>query len=536
MRRIDSRPARLGFAAVAGLALLAAVPSGAGLKRSQRPIPQKSFRLPAAKPKSVRGAEFPPVKPRKGVDPIERAPKLKRGPFRPAKIGKPTPVTGARLAQDAVGITAPGASSATSLLRVVDFASVVPGSTAEYEVSEASAGKIAFETGNFFAAWSDNRGASGSWRALDPSTVFPNADGGFCCDQEVIYAPQINRFIWILEYWPRNKDSTDPAMRNNRLRVAVASPAQVASSSGTAWTYWDLTSPAFGKSGSFFDYSHPAIGPNYLYLPWLVAAGGRYESIVSRLSLADLAAARTLTGRYLVVPSTYYVRVAQNGGTRAFFAKENSTSQLRVFYWDESSTLVYHVDIDIASIPTVNWTSATPGQDWLAKGAPREGIVAATKTGNQLWFGWSAGRDVDLGDGKTRRVVSQPHIEIAIIDTTRLSLTGQRYIWFPDYAYNFPSLATNADNEVGMAYQWGGNGTRWANGAVGLLTGTTSLVSVSSGNSGMQGGDYNTVRVDSPTSRCFSAGTSTQVGGDRGAKNHPIFVLFGREGGGCKRP
>ena len=26
----------------------------------------------------------------------------------------------------------------------------------------------------------------------------------------VIYAPQINRFIWILEYWAPNKDSSDP--------------------------------------------------------------------------------------------------------------------------------------------------------------------------------------------------------------------------------------------------------------------------------------------------------------------------------------
>jgi hypothetical protein len=162
-------------------------------------------------------------------------------------------------------------------------------------------------------------------------------------------------------------------------------------------------------------------------------------------------------------------------------------------------------------------------------------VVAATKVGNELWFGWSAGRKVDLGNGTSRTVVSQPHIEIARIDATRLSLIGERYIWFPDYAYNFPSLATNSAGEVGMAYQWGGNDTRWANGAVGLLTGTTSLVSISSGNSGMQGGDYNTVRVDWPFTSCFSAASSTQVAETTGAKNHPVFAFFSRQGGNCRR-
>ena len=517
-------------AMVSVLALLCGIAPPAEAAKRPRVISQKSFALRPVQPQKVVGAQFPETQPRKGVDLIRRARRLRRGPFRRPKVGKRTPTS------PVLGKGVFAAGPGTQLNAVTDFASAVPRSTAEYEVSEASAGNVAFETGNFFAAWSGANGAPGTWNAIVPSTIFPTADGGFCCDQEVIYAPQIDRVIWVLEYWAPNRNSTTASLRNNRLRIAVASPAQIVSSGGTAWTYWDLTSPAFGKDGSFFDYSHPAIGRNYLYLPWLVAAGGRYESIVARLSLADLGAGRTLTGRYLTVPSTWYVRVAQNGGTRAFFAKQNSTSQLRVFYWDESSTLVFHTDVNIASIPTQDWVSRTPGgQDWLAKRAPAEGVVAATKVGNQLWFGWSAGRKVDLGNGGSRTVLSQPHIEIAMIDATRLSLIGERYIWFPDYAYNFPSLATNSDGEVGMAYQWGGNGTRWANGAVGLLTGTTSLVSVSNGNSGMQGGDYNTVRVDSPSTSCFSAATSTQVAETTGAKNHPVFTFFSRQGGNCRR-
>jgi hypothetical protein len=53
------------------------------------------------------------------------------------------------------------------------------------------------------------------------------------------------------------------------MRIAAASPAQVISSNGTAWTYWNLTPEVFGEpTGTGFDYPDLAVGPNSLFMSW----------------------------------------------------------------------------------------------------------------------------------------------------------------------------------------------------------------------------------------------------------------------------
>jgi hypothetical protein len=66
------------------------------------------------------------------------------------------------------------------------------------ETNVVSNGKVVFATGNYFAALSLDGGTHFDY--LDPTTVFPTADGGFCCDQVLEYSPQIDRFFWVLQY------------------------------------------------------------------------------------------------------------------------------------------------------------------------------------------------------------------------------------------------------------------------------------------------------------------------------------------------
>jgi hypothetical protein len=227
--------------------------------------------------------------------------------------------------------------------------------------------------------------------------------------------------------------------------------------------------------------------------------------------------------------------VAQNIGTRAFWVRQVNTSKLALYWWDEAATTPLSREIDISTIPTDSWVTNTPDQDWLAKRAPGENVTAATLTGSDLWVGWSAARRIKLTDGTTRAFLDAPHIEIARIDVNRLRLLDQRYIWNPDYAFQYPSFATNDQGEVGIAFEWGGIGGRWANGGVGFLTGRFTLVNVTSGNSGMQGGDYTTIRRHEPFRGCFSAITPTQVKDAAGNRaNHPEWVLFGRRGTRCE--
>ena len=56
------------------------------------------------------------------------------------------------------------------------------------------------------------------------------------------YVPSIDRFIWLLQ-------------GNGGQRIASASPADIISSGGKAWTYWNFTPGALGQPAGFgFDY------------------------------------------------------------------------------------------------------------------------------------------------------------------------------------------------------------------------------------------------------------------------------------------
>ena len=51
---------------------------------------------------------------------------------------------------------------------------------------------------------------AGTYQLLDPTTIFPSApsndaagnplDAGLCCDQILRYVPQIDRFVWLMQF------------------------------------------------------------------------------------------------------------------------------------------------------------------------------------------------------------------------------------------------------------------------------------------------------------------------------------------------
>src|SRR5215216_5173590 len=90
--------------------------------------------------------------------------------------------------------------------------------------------------------------------------------------------------------------------------------------------------------------------------------------------------------------------------------------------------------------------------DWLAKNFngpagnsfPRNGIIGATRSGNQLWFAWTAGTD---------RNFQQAHVEMVTFDrNNNFRLIQQVQIWNNNYAFAYPALATAAcTGEVGLS-------------------------------------------------------------------------------------
>jgi hypothetical protein len=105
------------------------------------------------------------------------------------------------------------------------------------------------------------------------------------------------------------------------------------------------------------------------------------------------------------------------------------------------------------------------------------------------------------------------------------TMVGQQSIWNPAYAFGYPSLATNANGEVGIAFGWGGY-SRHADPGVGILTGTRSLLDLGMSSSGPQNsrwGDYTTIRMDYPKTTLFAATgyITTQT-------TDPFYAVFGR--------
>lgn len=197
------------------------------------------------------------------------------------------------------------------------------------EPSVAVNGEVVFFTGNWYAARSIDGGKT--FQYLDPFTAFPDpANLGYCCDQVVQYIASIDVFVWLLRYGPKSGLQAD-----NIQRLAFAKTADVAAG---RWRLFDITTKNLGVAGQFLDFPDMAVGVNDLYVTTNIftPAGQSGGAAVLRIPIASIAKGPVTAERF-VSPTLNSFRMAQNCGTRAFFATHQDTSTLNVFTWDESA-------------------------------------------------------------------------------------------------------------------------------------------------------------------------------------------------------
>lgn len=355
------------------------------------------------------------------------------------------------------------------------------------EPSGAKGSGVVFATANWIAAYSTNGG--GSFTELDPTTIFPNDAVGFCCDQIVQYLPSVDRFVWFLQ--------------GNGYRLAVAKPSDIASSGGTAWTYWNLTPQVFGQpNGTGFDYPDLSVGNNQLYMSWDAGAGcpsGCTSGFqVARTSLAGLAAGGTITIEFTNpadAKMAWGSHVSQDTGDEVFWAGHNNNKNMRVFSLNEASGSYFWRDVGISTWANNAPTSLTPdSQDWLAKNFngpggnsfPKNGIIGATRALGKVWFAWTAGTDGNF---------SKPHIEMVTLDPSNSYHKDQQVqIWNSGFAFAYPALATNVcTGEVGLSLEFGGGGN-YENHAVGFWGDFLVYQTTGSNVGTTRFGDYVTIR------------------------------------------
>ncbi len=465
----------------------------------------------------VTGAPFPPQPPKFDNEVNSPRAPIPTGPFVP---GIPTPtVTGAS------SFGSPGSPIKKQLAAPIVFNTnvgignntagtncnpgVAPASCAE--PSGANGGGVIFVTANWTAAYSTDGGTT--FHQLNPTTIFPADAIGFCCDQQVQYVASINRFIWLLQ--------------GSGVRLAMASPAQIISSAGTSWTYWNLGPTTFGQpAGTGFDYPDTSVGNNNLYLSWDVGfpacpTGCTAGLEVVRIPLNQIQAGGTIFFDYTHPADSSQAwgsHLTQDTGDEIFWAGHNGNSTLRVWSLTEGSNTYFWRDVGISSWPNNTLSSTTPdGQDWLKFGFPGSSVIGATRSFSGLWFAWTAGTNGNF---------QQPHVEMVELDSN-FNKTQQVQIWNNSYAFAYPALATDVcTGEIGLSLGYGGNGN-YENHVVGIWGDFVVYITTNSGSGVNRYGDYNTIRINDGDG-LFDAmgyGIST-VGGSM--RSDVRYVVFGR--------
>jgi hypothetical protein len=368
--------------------------------------------------------------------------------------------------------------------------------------------QVVLAGGNTYASFSTNGGQT--FVTLDPTAIFPNTDdGGVCCDQVIHYSPDIDRFFWLMQF---NAGSNG----KNRLRLAIASPADLRASGGTAWSYWDLTAAFYGVVNTILDYPDLSVGKNSLF----ISVDGDNGLVVSRIALSQLLAGGTIFVQFTSPAdgqSAYGVHLIQNPWDQVFWAGHPTNSRLRVFSIKDGDNQYHWRDVDIDSYPNSDFTSLSPdGSNWLGSlfsGGP--GGVRLNVLGvDQVMFEWMGGRGGNF---------KQSQVQMATIKLPDYSVISQTQIWNPDFAFGYASF-TMANSLIGVSLAYGGGGW-YGSPAVGILgDGVFYSVCESSSNAG-RFGDYATVRQALPG---VGGLLSAEVYCRTPADFDPHYVLFGR--------
>jgi hypothetical protein len=428
--------------------------------------------------------------------------------------------------------------------------SLVQGDGGEESVATNGRGTVIYAM-NWTAAISSDGG--GTFSLLSPTKLFDNAAGGFCCDQVVTYIPQVDRFVWVMQYSAGQAGVANSA-RPNLLRVATATSAELANYDGQRWpgvyynfgpsSFKSLKSPARGES-IFLDRPFMAFTRSMLY--FTVSAnnvGGTPSNgtLVWRVPVAELGGTVKPRSAFLGGPS--FVRPAQGAlplrGSTQYFGQRATTSRLNIFAWPDNSTSITRYEADVPSTGNADLASNAPaGNDWLlrAGGQVSQVSTGAATRGGTVWFGWLAGREAVYDvNGKQRRdrVHDQPTIEFAgfRFEAGRPVRADYDTIEFADYATALPELRAGQGG-LGLSFMFGGPTFGPAH-AVGFLRPSYAMALTIRNRIGTSGyGDYVGLAQNPRERRCYvAAGSSAMPPNDA----DPHFVIFGRKNAGCTVP
>jgi len=382
-----------------------------------------------------------------------------------------------------------------------------------------------FYTGNWFAAKSTDSGNTFTY--INPYTIFPAVNGGFCCDQVTAHAPAQNMALWGLQYI---EDGT-----TNTLRIARAIGS--AGIAANAWTYWNFTPQMVGfPNGVWFDYPSFTVGSTFLYVTSNAFYTSNYSfagNVVMRISLAQLAAGGSIGFQYFR-SNIGTERLTDGAATTMYWAGFTTTTQMRIHRWDDASNTIFWDNVNVNAFNWLNRdgvATSPDGTNWALRADSRP--TTAYVANGVIGVMWSAKQ----GTGRPK-----PYAVHARFSEATRALVTQTDIWNNDHAWMYPAASPNAAGHLAGTLQIGGaaSGTFAYPGTqvwiiddiTGASTGIGQPYYLSSSNDGPNNnawGDFFSVRPHRTLPRTWVAASHTLQGGGGGTNTVPNYLWFGRE-------
>jgi hypothetical protein len=331
-------------------------------------------------------------------------------------------------------------------------------------------------------------------------------------------------FVWFLQY---GKD----AAGQGAFRLAVASSDSV-KKDPTAWTYWDFLGGDFGFATSDMDYPDLAFSSSFLFLSTDVfAAGGR---LVVRIPLKDLAAKGSIGYGYTdptLSTTAWGAHLVQQTRSQAVWVGQKNNTTVEVFTMPDGGNTYSSFTIGVAAWPNGTMSSNGPdGNDWLTKlrSFPSFAVTGGVERANgHVVIAWSASNGKGSANGFD---FPNTHSRVAELDLGQRKVASEMQVWNPDYAFAYPILAANSQDEIGILLGWGGKSNH-ANCAMGIIGDFVVWFRDGSTRTVQRFGDYLTTRPARRNTSLY-AGFGyfvTDVSGDPAScQYHSFYCRYGR--------
>ena len=398
------------------------------------------------------------------------------------------------------------------------------------EPSIAAKGERRLVVWNRGAAFSNDGGRTFTY--VDPRTQFPDAVGGFCCDQVAVYVPGQDLWLWYLQY-----DSDASGANIGRLAIARGDAAFDA----RRFQYYDLSARDFPQlelpAGAWLDYPNLSATRKHLFLATNVYSRDSYgTTLVLRTPLDALATGAPPRWRYIV--SRLGTADFSDGATDAmYFAQHLDTGTLRVWRWEDAAEGPVHADVEHSAYPRTfdgfecERLESLAG-DWC--GREDQGVVTNDDrptggwvAGDTVGFAWNSPRDSEQG-------FPYPFVMTVLVNRHTLALEDERPVWHPRYAYQYASFSPNARGDVGGIALAGG-GERYQTCAALISDQTTKgswearAADVSDSDPARDAaGDYFGIAPRSPGSNVWAASCASLRGGGAATNVAIRMYEFGR--------